>query len=112
MQLAELLTALNTHQKIVITTRDNTITIDLPSMADGIELWREREDVLRRAAGEIHQELANAGMRLLVRVKGRVVARLGAGAESGFLEKLLNYGPIDVNPYEVARLLLGIKKTL
>ncbi|MBI5668918.1 MAG: hypothetical protein HZC41_13005 [Chloroflexi bacterium] len=112
MQLAEFLTALNTNRKIVITTRDNTIMIDLPSVADGIALWREREDLLKRAASELHQELSATGMRLLVRVKGRVVARLGAGAESGLLEKLLNYGPIDVNPYEVARLLLGIEKTL
>lgn len=112
MQLAEFITALNSSHKIVITTRDNTITVDLPTMADGIELWRERQDVLKRAADEVHRELAAAGMKLLVRVKGRVVARIGAGAEPSLVARLLDYGPIEVNPYEVARLLLGIEKTM
>lgn len=111
MQLGELLTALSGSEKIVMTTRGQTITIDLPSVSDGINLWRKRQDVLKQAAEEVHQELTAAGMRLLVRVKGRVVARLGVGAESSLLARLMDYGPIDVNPYEVARLLLGIEKT-
>jgi len=112
MQLGELLTALSTDEKIIMTTRGKTITIDLPSVSDGISLWRKRQDILKQAAEEVHDELAAAGMRLLVRVQGRIVARLGAGAQSGLLSRLMDYGPIDINPYEVARLLLGIEKTL
>lgn len=70
------------------------VTVDLPSVRVAARLLRRHGD----RTGVVPDLLAAAGLTVEVRVAGTAVARAGADAEAGPLERRLGYRSVRLRP--------------
>lgn len=70
------------------------VTVDLPSVRAAVRLLTRHGD----RGGALPDLLAAAGLTVEVTIDGTVVARVGADADAGLLERCLGYSRVGVRP--------------
>ena len=95
--LADLRLAVD-REDIDIQASGDRVVVDLPSLRAGRRLLAAHP--VSRAQGaatdRIHEALTVAGITADVRLRGDIVARIGAEADPGRLGRLLNQGAVEV----------------
>jgi hypothetical protein len=85
---------------VAIKAAHDTILVDLPRWRWPATWWRRsgRRPQRERALRRVHALLRRADLTVHVRLMGRIVARLGAGARPGLLSWALGVRPLQVRP--------------
>jgi hypothetical protein len=108
MQLADLMTTLKDYgnDNVSISVEGPVIAIDLPNLSTGIAIWRRDGQQLQKVAQHVYHSLVSAGMDVEVRVRGSLIARMGANARPNALSSLLGFSPFEILPLKGLRSLL------
>jgi hypothetical protein len=88
---------------LAISTVDDRIRIQVPSVRAGIRLIRSERDRLQ----SVSRVLSETGMVAEIRIGSRVVAVAGTDAAPGTVSKLLSLGPVELHPRGLVGALLG-----
>ncbi|HBY63941.1 MAG TPA: hypothetical protein DEH78_29295 [Solibacterales bacterium] len=78
-------------QGVVVNGEGNRIVLDFPSLQSAFQMLQPWSGKEKRAElfNRLHEALRMAGLSLVVQVKGRIMAELGADAKGGPVLKLL-----------------------
>lgn len=79
--------------KLAVSTVDDRIRVQVPSVGVGVKLLRQE----RGRLPDLGELLAEAGLTAELRVGSAVVAVVGADATPGFLARRLGLGPVEVD---------------
>lgn len=77
------------------------IVIELPSLREGIAIFRRLPGGGRGRRAlivPIHERLVDAGLGLEVRIGSAAIGRLGVGARSNLVGRLLGIAPMEIIP--------------
>ena len=81
-------------EPVRIESYTDLVTVDLPSVRTAVRLLRRHGD----RAGDVPDLLAAAGLTVEVTVDGTAVARAGAEADAGAIERRLGYRAVRLRP--------------
>ena len=90
---ADLVLTVDGHP-IRVESYTDLVTVDLPSVRAAVRLLTRHGD----RSGDLPTLLAAAGLTVEVTIDGTVVARVGADADAGIMERVLGYSSVGVRP--------------
>ena len=83
-----------------------TLKVRFPSLRALLRFWRRHGEILRPILDRVPGLMGNA-LTFHIVVGEREIARMGADARPNWLSRIILAAPVQVNPRNIARALLG-----
>ena len=95
------LTISQENKKIQILGNKQEIVIDLPSLQSGFDIMNLLDVTIKELAPQLHRVLSKFGLHLVIKHKGREIARIDSQQQVSLLSRLLGITPVNLKPFQV-----------